>query len=49
MLLEFEGEKKIKQYCASVADPEPLIRILIFLPIRILDPGTGTLLVTILW
>ena len=24
------GEKKNKKYCASVADPEPLIRILIF-------------------
>jgi hypothetical protein len=43
------GEKKIKQYCGSVVDPEPLIRILIFLPIRILDPGSSTLLVTILW
>jgi hypothetical protein len=39
-------EKKIKQYCGSVADPEPLIRILIVLPIRILDPGSSTLLVT---
>ena len=43
------GEKKIKQDWGSVADPEPLIRILIFLPIRILDPGSSTLLVTILW
>ncbi len=43
------GEKKIKKYCGSVADPEPLIRILIFLPFRILDPGSSTLLVTILW
>jgi hypothetical protein len=43
------GEKKIKQYCGSVADPEPLIWILIFLPIRILDPGSSTLLVTVWW
>jgi hypothetical protein len=43
------GEKKIKQYCGSVADPEHLIWILIFLPIRILDPRSSTLLVTILW
>ncbi len=44
----FRWEKNIK-YCGSVADPEPLIQILIFLPIRILDPKSSTLLVTILW
>jgi hypothetical protein len=46
------GDKKNKKYCGSVVDPEPLIWILIFLPIRskkhwILDPGSSTLFVTI--
>jgi hypothetical protein len=43
------GEKKNKKYCASVADPEPLIRILIFFTHP--DPGSCNLntVVTILW
>jgi hypothetical protein len=35
------GEKKIKQYCGSVVDPEPLIRILIFFTHP--DPGSCNL------
>jgi len=46
---KIQVRKKIKQYCGSVVDPEPLIRILIFFTHP--DPGSCNLntVVTILW